>query len=343
MEYNKVRIRKGSSGWGGPIEIKPDDKKKYVVSVTGGGIHPVAKKIAELTGATAVDSFKNPVATDETLFAVIDCGGTSRSGTYPRMGIPTANVKVGSPAGPLAKFMNEGNYVSDVHVQHIDLIGEDSLSEDEKVKGTVIPVITEEPEQTKIEKTEQISNVTDEDQNSGAVLRIIESIGVGAGKFMNVMYQAGKETIENLIQTIIPFMAFVATLVGIINYTGVGDWIANLLIPLAGSLWGLILLAFITAIPFLSPILAPGAVIAAIIGTLIGQEIASGGIPSALALPALFAINSQVGMDFIPVGMSLGEAQPETVQYGTPAILFSRLVTGPLSIVIAYGLALFFL
>ncbi|MBO0462880.1 PTS sorbitol transporter subunit IIB, partial [Enterococcus sp. DIV1298c] len=64
---NKVIVNKGNGGWGGPLTLVPDHKKKYIISVTGGGIHPVAEKIAELTGTTAVDSFKNPVEKEETL------------------------------------------------------------------------------------------------------------------------------------------------------------------------------------------------------------------------------------------------------------------------------------
>jgi sorbitol-specific phosphotransferase system component IIBC len=78
-------------------------------------------------------------------------------------------------------------------------------------------------------------------------------------------------------------------------------------------------------------------VIAQIVGTLLGGTLlAQGQIPASYALPALFAINPQVGCDFIPVGLALGEAEPETVEIGVPAILFSRLITGPIAVVIAY-------
>lgn len=39
-----VKVNKGKQGWGGPLTLKATDELKYVVSVTGGGIHPVAKK-----------------------------------------------------------------------------------------------------------------------------------------------------------------------------------------------------------------------------------------------------------------------------------------------------------
>ncbi len=107
-----------------------------------------------------------------------------------------------------------------------------------------------------------------------------------------------------------------------------------------GSLPGMILLAFICGIPFISPILGPGAVIAQLVGVLAGDMFASGAIAPQLALPALFAIDAQVGCDFVPVGLSLGEAEPETVEYGVPAVLYERIVTGPIAVLIGFILSI---
>jgi PTS system glucitol/sorbitol-specific IIB component len=166
--------------------------------------------------------------------------------------------------------------------------------------------------------------------------RTLEKIGRSVGGVVGTIYQAGRDTIDVVIRTVLPFIAFVALIVGIVTGTGIGDLLANTLAPLASSISGLLILSVIIALPVLSPVLGPGAVIAQIIGVLLGTQFADGNIQPSYALPALFAINPQVGCDFIPVGLSLGEAEPETVEIGVPAILFSRMVTGPLAVVIAY-------
>lgn len=161
-------------------------------------------------------------------------------------------------------------------------------------------------------------------------------VGRGVGVVVGILYQAGRDSIEMIIRNILPFMAFIAVIVGIINKTGAGDALANVITPLASSLPGLLGISIFCALPVISPILGPGAVIAQIVGVLLGTRIAAGDIAPQYALPALFAIDPQVGCDFIPVGLALGEAEPETVEIGVPAVLFSRLFTGPLSVVIAW-------
>jgi PTS system glucitol/sorbitol-specific IIC component len=181
---------------------------------------------------------------------------------------------------------------------------------------------------------------TSETTRSGSALdsfnNILVKIGKAVGGVVGILYQAGRDTIDTIIRNILPFMAFIAVIVGIVNYTGLGDWLANLITPLATNLIGLLAICVFCAIPVLSPVLGPGAVIAQIVGVLLGTRIGEGDISPQYALPALFAINPQVGCDFIPVGLALGEAEPETVEVGVPAVLFSRLITGPIAVVIAY-------
>ncbi len=164
----------------------------------------------------------------------------------------------------------------------------------------------------------------------------LQVIGRGAGNVVGILYQSGRDTIDQVIRNVLPFMAFISFVIGVILATGVGNYIAQGLKPLAETLPGLLGLTLICALPFLSPLLGPGAVIAQIIGTLIGVEIGQHQVSPQYALPALFAINPQVGCDFIPVGLALGEAEPQTTEIGVPAVLMSRLITGPIATIIAY-------
>lgn len=165
---------------------------------------------------------------------------------------------------------------------------------------------------------------------------ILERIGRGAGRVVGTLYQAGRDSIDQVVKNILPFMAFIAFIIGIINATGVGKWLANALQPLASNPIGLIIMSLIVGFPVLSPLLGPGAVMAQVIGTVLGTQFASKALPASIALPCLFAINPQVGCDFIPVGLALGEAEPYTVEVGVPAVLFERFISGPIAVVIAY-------
>lgn len=82
--YKSIIIRRGSGGWGGPITLIPTDEKHTIVSITGGGIHPLAQAIADMCGGEAVDGFSVGVKDADILAVVIDCGGTARCGVYPK-------------------------------------------------------------------------------------------------------------------------------------------------------------------------------------------------------------------------------------------------------------------
>ncbi|HEL1586395.1 TPA: PTS glucitol/sorbitol transporter subunit IIB [Streptococcus suis] len=321
MAYKSIKVVKGSGGYGGPLVITPTAEKHKFIYITGGGEKPaIVDKIAELTGMEAVNGFKTSIPDEEIALAIVDCGGTLRCGIYPKKGIPTINVIPTGKSGPLAQYINEDIYVSNVGVDQIRLA-------DDSDEVTVTSVAEEKKPTYDTSK-----KITEQRAESSFIARI----GMGAGKVVATFNQAARDAIQTMLHTILPFMAFVSLLIGIIQGSGVGNWLAKLMVPLAGNIWGLILIGFICSLPFLSPLLGPGAVISQIIGTLIGVEIGKGNIPPQMALPALFAINTQNGCDFIPVALGLSEAESETVEVGVPAVLYSRFLNGVPRVIVAW-------
>ena len=326
MTYGTIKIEKGSGGFGGPLVITPKLGKDKILYITGGGAEPeIVEKIVKLTGATAVNGFKTSVPDEEIFLAIIDCGGTLRCGIYPQKRIPTVNIMPVGPSGPLAKFIKEDIYVS--------AVGLDQISTAEGSEEVVVEKTQEETKREfKYSADKKVSQSLAENSKSS----VIQKIGMGAGKVVHTLYQAARDAVQSMITTILPFMAFVAMLIGVIQGSGFGNWFAKLLTPLAGNIFGLVALGFVCSIPLLSALLGPGAVIAQIIGTLIGVEIGKGTIPPQLALPALFAINTQCACDFIPVGLGLAEAEPETVEVGVVSVLYSRFIIGVPRVIVAW-------
>ena len=332
-KYNAIKINKGPSGFGGPLTVKPTEEKNVLLYITGGGAKPdIVDKIVELTGCEAINGFKTSVPEEQIFLVIIDCGGTLRCGIYPQKRIPTINVMPVGKSGPLAKFITEDIYVSAVGLDKIEPAGEvapatNTSAADEVATTAEVLEENEEQEnkrQFRYSSDKKISETLAGEENKSLITRI----GMGAGKVINTFYQASRDAIQTMINTILPFMGFVSLLIGIIQGSGIGDWFAKIMIPLTGNGIGLVILGFICSLPFLSPLLGPGAVIAQVIGTLIGVEIGKGNIAPSLALPALFAINTQCACDFVPVGLGLAEAEAETVEVGVPSVLYSRFLTG---------------
>lgn len=240
--------------------------------------------------------------------------------------IPTINIIPTGKSGPLAQYITEDIYVSNVGLNQIELADDTEIVKETSEDSIETPIANEQ------ERKYDTSKKITEQSSSNWIARI----GMGAGKVVSTFNQAARDAVQTMLNTVIPFMAFVSLLIGLIDASGVGAWIANIMAPLAGNVIGLILIGFICSLPFLSPLLGPGAVISQIIGTLIGVEIGNGNIPPHLALPALFAINTQNGADFIPVALGLGEADAETVEVGVPAVLYSRFLNGIPRVIVAW-------
>ena len=337
-EYRTITISKGPGGYGGPLTLTPTEKKNKIVYIVGGGMKPdVVDRIAELSGAEPVNGFNTSVPDDETFLVVNDCAGSLRCGLYPKKQIPTVNIVPTGKTGPLAQFINEGIYVSAVGSSQVKpadeeeaaLVGAGVAATGASATGT--PKVAAPP------KREDGRNMKLTEQMAAKQKKsLLEIIGLGAGRVISVFYQAAREAVQTMLTTIIPFMGFVAMMIGIIQASGLGAWLSQLMTPLAGSGWGLLVLGFICSVPFLSPLLGPGAVIGQLIGTLIGVEIGKGNVPPHLALPALFAINTQNAADFIPVGLGLEEAEPETIAVGVPSVLYSRFINGVPRVAVAW-------
>lgn len=122
MAYKKVRVKKGPKGWGGPLVIECKPGKDLIYSVTGGGIHPLAARIAELSGGRPFDGFKSKAAFEEIAVAIIDCGGTARVGVYPMKKVLTVDIYPTSPSGPLMRFITEDLFVSGVRLEDVEVI-----------------------------------------------------------------------------------------------------------------------------------------------------------------------------------------------------------------------------
>lgn len=331
-EYRSIRVEHGAGGFGGPLVITPTEQRNKVMYITGGGAEPEClAKIVELTGLTPVNGFKTNCPEEELALVIIDCGGTLRCGIYPKKRIPTINVMPVGKSGPLAQFITEDIYVSAVTSKQVTLA--EGAEAPVKAQAEEKPAEEKKTEGVKFSADKKVSETLASQEKKS----LVTVIGLGAGKVVNTFYQAARDAIQTCITTLLPFMGFVSLLIGIINGSGFGDAFASILTPLAGNIGGLVILGIVCSIPGLSALLGPGAVIAQIVGTLVGAEIGKGNIAPQLALPALFAINTQGACDFIPVGLGLAEAETETIEVGVVSVMYSRFATGWIRVLLAYA------
>jgi PTS system glucitol/sorbitol-specific IIC component len=334
--YRSVTIVRGDGGYGGPLTVTPTPERHKVLYMTGGVHEPEPlQKILALSGMEAVDGNKETCPDEEVALAIIDCQGTLRCGIYPGKGIPTVNILATGRSGPLAKYMTEDLYVS--AVTSAQVTGAMEAEPEEKTpEDTEDPRILREKEEAKEEGvSDPLTEKGGEETGTEASLGMALEPVMAAGRVVSLFRQAASEAVKTCLEMILPFMGFAALFVGICKGSGLTGFLAGLIGPAGRSLPGLMILGIICSLPGLSAVLGAGAAAAQIFSTVIGTLIASGSLTPAMALPALFAINCQCACDFIPVGLGMTEARPETTQVGIAAVTMSRFATGWIRILIA--------
>ncbi|MBO0958670.1 PTS glucitol/sorbitol transporter subunit IIB [Neobacillus sp. MM2021_6] len=314
-----VFVSKGPGGWGKGLELYPNGKKKKVVSLTGGGIHPVAQKIGDLIHCPVIDAYKEKVDPEEMVVVIVDCGGNARMGVYPMKRIPTINVKPLSPSGPLAKHITEDIFVSGVTV------GDITPTEKQEAVN-----LKEKQPSYQLVKEKEIDVPVKEKQHPLSM--IAKTIAI----MMSWIYQSGKDVISSFASHVLPLMIGISVFIGLINYFGFSQGLSSLTKYSLGSFIGLLLCSIICSIPYVSRYIGAGATFGQVLVTILAYEIGEGRIEFIWILPALFATNVQVGCDFLPTGLMMANSEEKTVQAGIKAVLYSRLITSVFCVIIAY-------
>lgn len=351
--FRSITIECGDGGWGGPVTVTPTKDRHTVLYMTGGGLEPEPlARILALSGMTAVNGNTTAVPDEEVALAIIDCGGTLRCGLFPRKGIPTVNLLATGRSGPLAKYITADLYVSAVTSAQVSL--SPALSPDE---GPDEELLSENPHPDLSPRRDGFPEAPSPDELKGAPLKdpvpaaslpgqslpeghSLLGPAAAMSRIVSVFHQSARDAVRTCLDMLLPFMGFAALFVGLCRGSGLTELIASALQPMGGSLPGLLGLGIICSVPGLSAVLGAGAVAAQMFSTVIGDLIASGSIAPAMALPALFAVNCQCACDFIPVGLSMTEARPETTQIGITAVTLSRFATGWIRILIALAFSI---
>jgi len=162
----------------------------------------------------------------------------------------------------------------------------------------------------------------------GAVLKRIGLFLQCAGLFLKRVFIVIKPALPTLFGGALIFSA--------LYYTGLVGTMADDFSSAIGTIPAVLLIALVSFIPFVSPLLGPGLFIALLAGLLTGEQLAEGVLNPFMLLPALFAIDVQIGNKFIPPSFAMGETEPDTLNAGVPGIFFTRLITIPAAVTAAY-------
>jgi len=138
------------------------------------------------------------------------------------------------------------------------------------------------------------------------------------------------------VKIILPPLITGALVFAALNGSGLVRAMIDDLAPVTGFVPAALLLLLISLIPVISPLVGPGIIIAVLAVILTGEQIAAGAVTPLMALPAFCAIDVLIGGKIIPRAFALGETEPETIDAGVPVIFFTRLITIPAAVAVAY-------
>jgi PTS system glucitol/sorbitol-specific IIC component len=161
------------------------------------------------------------------------------------------------------------------------------------------------------------------------------SIPRGIAWFCKMIFRAAKRAWPTVKIALPPLITGAVIFVGM-NYTGLVRAMVGDLEPVIGFVPAMLALVLISLIPTISPLVGPGLFITILAGILTGEQIAAGAVTPFMALPAFCAIDALIGNKFIPRFFALGETTPETINAAVPAVFFTRLITIPAAVAVAY-------
>ena len=73
--------------------------------------------------------------------------------------------------------------------------------------------------------------------------KLLVTIGRSVGGVVGTLYQAGRDSVDTTIRNVIPFMAFISFIIGLILATGVGTVIAEGISGTANNIVGLLIVS----------------------------------------------------------------------------------------------------
>ena len=300
-----VFVRPGQGGWGVGLVICPSGKKNKVASVTSGGIHPVAQRIGTLLHCEVIDSFTESVPEDEILCAVVDCGGTARIGVYPRKGILTIDVNPISPSGPLVRYITDELFVSGVSVEEVSFMENESLNlgSAPNTRASHDQNETEPPILNTSDAANQSINIITKLNINGSsyILRFINR----ALYVLGVIRESAKDTIHIVLFSVLPLMLVASLFITLVKVLDLVGAFTSVFKASLGSWPGLIAVALILTLPKFASSFSAAGIVGQYLIIMLAFAIGARTIGYVWLLPALIAVNGQVGSDFLPTALGM--------------------------------------